>query len=93
MAGMSEAGWMIGNPPGKREIGSVETPFRFKTVEILNQQGKKCNVGEEGEIVVKGKSIFKLPKIIRFLEGIPKTKNGKVAKRELLKLILEEQSS
>jgi long-chain acyl-CoA synthetase len=50
MAGMSEAGWMIGNPPGKREIGSVETPFRFKTVEILNQQGKKCNVGEEGEI-------------------------------------------
>jgi acyl-coenzyme A synthetase/AMP-(fatty) acid ligase len=41
----------------------------------------------------KKEKSFKLPKIIRFLEGIPKTKNGKVAKRELLKLILEEQSS
>jgi acyl-coenzyme A synthetase/AMP-(fatty) acid ligase len=57
MAGMSEAGWMIGNPPDKRKIGSVGTPFRFKTIEIVNKQGQRCKTGEEGEIVVKGKSM------------------------------------
>jgi long-chain acyl-CoA synthetase len=57
MAGMSEAGWMIGNPPGKRKIGSVGTPFKFKTIEIVNAQGQKCKVKEEGEILVKGKSM------------------------------------
>lgn len=57
MAGMSEAGWMIGNPPDRRKIGSVGTPFRFKTIEIVNRQGQKCRIREEGEIVVKGKSM------------------------------------
>ena len=57
MAGMSEAGWMIGNPPGKRKIGSVGTPFKFKIIEIVNAQGQKCKVEEEGEILVKGKSM------------------------------------
>jgi acyl-coenzyme A synthetase/AMP-(fatty) acid ligase len=57
MAGMSEAGWMFGNALDKRKIGSVGTPFRFKTIEIINQHGKKCKRGEEGEIVVKGKSM------------------------------------
>jgi long-subunit acyl-CoA synthetase (AMP-forming) len=57
MAGMSEAGWMIGNPPGKRKIGSVGTPFKFKIIEIVNAQGQKCKVEEEGEIRVKGKSM------------------------------------
>jgi len=57
MAGMSEAGWMIGNPPGQRKIGSVGTPFKFKTIKIVNAQGQMCNVEEEGEILVKGKSM------------------------------------
>ncbi len=57
MAGMSEAGWMIGNPPGKRKPGSVGTPFKFKTIEIVNPEGKKCKIEEEGEILVKGKSM------------------------------------
>lgn len=57
MAGMSEAGWMIGNPPGQRKIGSVGTPFKFKTIEIVNAQGQKCKLEEEGEILVKGKSM------------------------------------
>ncbi len=35
---------------------------------------------------------FKLPKIIRFLTEIPKTKNEKFAKQELQKLILEGKS-
>lgn len=57
MAGMSEAGWMIGNPPGKRKTGSVGTPFKFKTIEIVKEQGQKCKIEEEGEILVKGKSM------------------------------------
>ena len=57
MAGMSEAGWMIGNPPGQRKIGSVGTPFKFKSIDIVNAQGRKCKVEEEGEILVKGKSV------------------------------------
>lgn len=57
MAGMSEAGWMIGNPPGKSKIGSVGTSFKFKTIEIVNEQGQKCKIEEEGEILVKGKSM------------------------------------
>jgi acyl-coenzyme A synthetase/AMP-(fatty) acid ligase len=183
MAGMSEAGWMIGNPPGKRKIGSVGTPFKFKIIEIVNAQGQKCKVEEEGEIRVKGKSMglgylredgeierfpdegfrtgekdliirggvnispleitdrimahphvkeavtigvddriygeeivsfivsekgakineldilnyckqslpdFKLPKIIRFLEEIPKTRNKKISKQALLEFITDE---
>jgi len=57
MAGMSEAGWMIGNPPQKRKTGSVGTPFRFKTIEIVKEQGQMCKIDEEGEILVKGKSM------------------------------------
>lgn len=35
---------------------------------------------------------FKLPKIVRFLTEIPKTKNEKVAKQALKKLVLEQKS-
>jgi acyl-coenzyme A synthetase/AMP-(fatty) acid ligase len=57
MGGMSEAGWMIGNPPDRRKMGSVGTPFKYTKIEILNAEGERCDVGEEGEIVVKGKSM------------------------------------
>jgi acyl-coenzyme A synthetase/AMP-(fatty) acid ligase len=57
MAGMSEAGWMLGNPPEKRKIGSVGTPFRYKKIDIVDEHGQKCGVGDEGEIIVKGKSV------------------------------------
>jgi len=57
MAGMSEAGWMIGNPPERRKMGSVGTPFRHKEIEIVNEQGRRCAAGEEGEILVKGRSM------------------------------------
>lgn len=57
MAGMSEAGWMIGNPPARRKMGSVGTPFRYKEIEIVNEHGRRCGVGEEGEIFVRGKSM------------------------------------
>ena len=57
MGGMSEAGWMIGNPPNRRKMGSVGTPFKYKKIEIINAEGQECGVGEEGEIHVKGKSM------------------------------------
>ncbi|MBW2000322.1 MAG: acyl--CoA ligase, partial [Deltaproteobacteria bacterium] len=57
MAGMSEAGWMMGNPPDRRKTGSVGTPFKYKQVDIVNGSGKACDVLMEGEIMVKGKSM------------------------------------
>lgn len=57
MGGMTEAGWMIGNPPDKRKMGSVGTPFKYKQIEIRNAEGQQCAVGEEGEIIVMGKSM------------------------------------
>jgi long-chain acyl-CoA synthetase len=57
MAGMSEAGWMIGNSPGKRILGSVGTPFKYKTIRIINAENRECGVHEEGEIIVSGKSM------------------------------------
>jgi len=57
MAGMSEGGWMMGCLPEKRKIGSVGKPFRFKEIDIVDEQGQKWGVGEEGELIVKGKSI------------------------------------
>jgi len=57
MAGMTEAGWMIGNPPQKGKTGSVGTPFAHKQVVILDEEGHECTVGQEGEIAIKGKSL------------------------------------
>jgi len=57
MAGMSEAGWMIGNPPNKRKTGSVGTPFKYKEIDIVDGHGQICDAGKEGEILVKGKSM------------------------------------
>lgn len=77
MAGMTEAGWMVGNPPEKRKIGSVGTPFKYKKIFFLNERGEKCKIGEEGEMVVKGKSmgigyLNENGEVIKFLkEGFP----------------------
>ena len=57
MGGMSEAGWMMGNPPDKPKMGSVGTPFKYKEIEIINEAGQKCDDGVEGEIFVRGKSM------------------------------------
>jgi len=57
MAGMTEAGWMMGNPPKKSKTGSVGTPFAHKRVVILNELGQECEIGQEGEIVIKGRSL------------------------------------
>jgi acyl-coenzyme A synthetase/AMP-(fatty) acid ligase len=57
MAGLTEGGWMIGNPPRKSKIGSVGTPFAYKQVVILDEKDRECAIGQEGEIVIKGKSL------------------------------------
>ncbi len=57
MMGMSEAGWMAGNPPAKRKLGSVGLPLKHKKIYFLNEQGKRCRAGEVGEMVVKGKAM------------------------------------
>lgn len=57
MMGMSEAGWMVGNPPAKRKLGSVGLPLKHKKICFLNEQGNECRTGEIGEMVVKGKAM------------------------------------
>jgi acyl-coenzyme A synthetase/AMP-(fatty) acid ligase len=57
MMGMSEAGWMAGNPPAKRKVGSVGLPLKHKEVCFVNEQGKQCAPKEVGEMIVKGKAM------------------------------------
>ncbi|MEE9611921.1 MAG: class I adenylate-forming enzyme family protein [Desulfatiglandales bacterium] len=56
LAGSSEGGWVCANPPEKRKIGSAGPPVQSKELFILDEQGLRCDVGEEGEIVYRGKS-------------------------------------
>lgn len=57
MMGMSEAGWMTGNPPAARKIGSVGLPMKYKEIYFRNEGGGRCTTREVGEMIVKGKSM------------------------------------
>lgn len=57
MGGQTESGWMFGNPPERRKSGSVGTTFKYKEIHIVDEQGSRCKPGEEGELIIKGKSI------------------------------------
>lgn len=57
MMGMSEAGWMAGNPPEKRKIGSVGLPLKYKEIFFRNEDGVRCKPGQVGEMIIKGKSM------------------------------------
>ncbi|OPY78579.1 MAG: putative sulfoacetate--CoA ligase [Syntrophorhabdus sp. PtaU1.Bin058] len=57
MMGMTEAGWMAGNPPGRRKVGSVGLPMKHKEIRFLNEQGGECAAGEIGEMIVGGRSM------------------------------------
>jgi acyl-coenzyme A synthetase/AMP-(fatty) acid ligase len=57
MAGMSEAGWIMVNPPEKPKKGSVGLPLKYKRVSILGANGERCAPGEEGEIVISGTTL------------------------------------
>jgi len=61
-AGSSETAWMALNDPAdigtdKRKIGSIGKPPIYKEVFIIDDTGKRLKPGEEGEIIVKGKSL------------------------------------
>ena len=56
LAGSSEGGWVCASPPEKRRKGSAGPPVSSKELFIVNEEGKRCEVGEEGEIVYRGKS-------------------------------------
>jgi acyl-coenzyme A synthetase/AMP-(fatty) acid ligase len=57
MMGMSEAGWMVGNPPGKVKMGSVGPALKHKDVFFVKEDGNKCEPGEVGEMVVRGRAM------------------------------------
>jgi long-chain acyl-CoA synthetase len=57
MMGMSEAGWMAGNPPAKRKMGSVGLALKHKQIRFMNDKGSACKPGEVGEMIVKGKAM------------------------------------
>lgn len=56
LAGSSEGGWVCINPPHKRKLGSAGPPARSKDLFILDDQGRRCPPGVEGEIVYRGRS-------------------------------------
>jgi len=56
LAGSSEGGWVCASPPEKRKRGSAGPPVSSKDLFIVSEQGKRCEAGEEGEIVYRGKS-------------------------------------
>jgi acyl-coenzyme A synthetase/AMP-(fatty) acid ligase len=57
MMGMTEAGWMAGNPPGRRKIGSVGLPLKHKEIRFVNDLGETCAPRELGEMIVGGKAM------------------------------------
>jgi acyl-CoA synthetase (AMP-forming)/AMP-acid ligase II len=52
--GMSEAGFMMGNSPRWRKPGSVGRPMRFTTLRFVDEAGRECGPGQEGEMMVSG---------------------------------------
>ena len=57
--GMSEVGMAISNPyKGKRLAGFVGKPLPNTEIVLLNDDGKKSKIGEQGEIHIKGRNVF-----------------------------------
>ena len=56
-AGSSETGWMGLNDPENRKLGSIGPPPRFKEVLILDEDNNELPNGQEGELVIRGKSL------------------------------------
>ncbi|CCK80849.1 class I adenylate-forming enzyme family protein [Desulfobacula toluolica] len=55
--GMSEAGWMLFNPPERKKRGSVGLPLKYKEVFFVKNNGLRCEPGEIGEMRIKGKTM------------------------------------
>src|SRR5215475_12719468 len=52
--GMSEAGWVCGNRHYRYKLGTVGPPALHQELEIVDAEGKPCQVGVEGEITAGG---------------------------------------
>ena len=55
--GMSEVGWIAGNGPTDRSLGSVGRPMQYQRLRILDRDGGDVATGEIGRIVVSGPQI------------------------------------
>ncbi len=58
--GMTEMGMAISNPyRGERRPGHIGRPLEGVQVKLMDEQSNEVTQGEQGEIVVKGPSVFK----------------------------------
>jgi acyl-coenzyme A synthetase/AMP-(fatty) acid ligase len=57
LAGGTETGFMCGNEPARRKLGSIGRPTLNMRVRLLDDAGREVAVGEEGEMVVSGRQL------------------------------------
>jgi long-chain acyl-CoA synthetase len=57
LAGGTETGFMCGNSPGRRKLGSIGRPTLNMRVRILDDAGHELPPGQEGEMVVSGRQL------------------------------------
>ncbi|MBI4253565.1 MAG: long-chain fatty acid--CoA ligase, partial [Candidatus Rokubacteria bacterium] len=57
LAGGTETGFMCGNAPGQRRLGSIGRPTLNMRVRILDDAGRELPPGQEGEMVVSGRQL------------------------------------
>jgi len=57
LAGGTETGFMCGNHPGHRKLGSIGRPTLNMRVRILDDAGRELPPGQEGEMVVSGRQL------------------------------------
>jgi acyl-coenzyme A synthetase/AMP-(fatty) acid ligase len=57
LAGGTETGFMCGNDPAGRKLGSIGRPTLNMRVRLLDDAGAEVAVGEEGEMVVSGRQL------------------------------------
>jgi acyl-coenzyme A synthetase/AMP-(fatty) acid ligase len=57
LAGGTETGFMCGNHPGHRKLGSIGRPTLNMRVRLLDEADREVPTGQEGEIVVSGRQL------------------------------------
>jgi long-chain acyl-CoA synthetase len=57
LAGGTETGFMCGNAPGHRKLGSIGRPTLNMRVRLLDDAGREVAVDAEGEMVVSGRQL------------------------------------
>jgi len=57
LAGGTETGFMCGNDPDRRKLGSIGRPTLNMRVRLLDDAGREVPTGEEGEMVVSGRQL------------------------------------